>query len=451
MLTKKETKALLVLALPLVLSGLVEASLGFTSTLFLSRLGPKLLAAGSLVGWFFATLMIIFWGLFSAVSVAVSHCHGAKDELGIARIVRDGFWLTMILAVPISLLIWHLATVLHWLGQSEALVKLAVPYLHALTWSVVPDFSGILLLQLVIGLGHARTNLIFTLSWVALNIAANFVFIFGRLGFPALGIAGLGWGVSFSFWVTTVAWFIYLIARKRYRPYFRLLFKFERPFYYGELVKVGLPTGVMWCIEVSFFFVMALFIGRLGIYELAATQVSMQYVALFVAVLFSIAQAVTVRVSNRLGAKDKLSANNATHSGLLLAFSSMLVLALIGWLFPTALISVDFRPTGPSSLEVISYAKTFLAIGVGFLLLESIRITLFGALRGMKDTRSTLVGSLLSFWLIAIPLGWFYAHVMHLGGVGFWLGLLSSGFVGAGFLLWRYRYRYRTIAVETEK
>ncbi len=445
MLTKKETRALLILALPLVISGLVEASLGFSSTLFLSHLGAKLLAAGSLVGWFFATLMIVSWGLFSAVSVSVSRCHGAKDELGIACAVRDGFWLAVIIAVPISFLIWHMATVLRFLGQSEELVRLAVPYLHALTWSVVPDFLGILLLQLVIGLGYARTNLVFTLSWVVLNVAANYVFIFGCWGFPALGIAGLGWGTSFSFWVTTVAWFIYLILRKRYRPYFHLLLQFKRPYYFLELLKVGLPTGLMWCIEVSFFFVMSLLIGRLSVDELAATQVSMQYVSLFVSVLFSIAQALTVRVSNRLGAKDLVSANNAVHVGLVFAFLCMLLLAIVAWLFPDALIAIDFSSSRHTSAEVIDSARVYLSIGVGFLLLESIRITLFGALRGLMDTRSTLIASLIGFWLLATPIGWLYATRLGLGAAGYWLGLLTSGFFSAGFLWWRYCQQYRKI------
>jgi len=194
----------------------------------------------------------------------------------------------------------------------------------------------------------------------------------------------------------------------------------------------------MWCIEVIFFFVMFLVIGRMGVQFLAAAQVAMQYIGLFVAVLFSIAQAVTVRLSNRLGANDLIAGKNAVHSGLLIALCSMGLLAIGAWVFPDYLIALDFNPHLMRNAMVIYYAKIFLGIGVGFLLLESVRITLFGALRGLKDTRSTLIGSLLSFWVIAMPLGIAFAYGAHMGAIGMWLGLLMSGFFGVGFLCWRY-------------
>ncbi len=439
MLKLKDTKILFSLALPLVLSGLVESSLGFTSTVFLSHISAKILAAGSLVGWFFGTMMVIAWGLFSAVSMSIAHCDGANDQRGIAFVVRDGFWLAIVLSIPITVLVWNMAPILHLLGQNKALVTLAIPYLHALAFSVLPDFTGLLLLQLVVGLGHARTNLVFIVSWVILNVFANYALIFGHFGLPALGIAGLGWGTAFSFWVTTIAWAIYLLARKLYRPYFKAIFNFTKPYYYWELLKVGVPTGLMLCIEVSFFFAMALMIGHIGTSFLAASQIGMQYTGLFVSVLFAMAQAVTVRVGNRLGAKNPLSAHNAVHSGLLISLGFMSALAIFAWIFPQRLIAIDFSPHIAKNAFVISHAIEYLRIGVLALMFEAVRITLFGALRGLKDTRSTLMGSFLSFWLIAIPAGYIFADTFHFGAKGYWLGLLVGTVFGAGFLVWRYR------------
>ena len=441
MLTIKDSKILLALAIPLIASGLVEASLGFTSNAFLSHLGTRYLAAGGLVGWFFATMMVIFWGLFTAISVAIANRQGAQDEQVIANIVRDGFWISTILTIPLMLLIWNMAPVLQWLGQDKALVTMAIPYLHALAWSVFPDLVGLLLLQLVIGLGHARTNLVFTLSWVILNIAANYAFIFGHWGAPAMGIAGLGWGTALSFWMSTGAWLVYLLNCWQYRPYFSKIMSHSAPYYYRELIKLGLPIGVMLSIEVSFFFVLLLMIGHINVLLLAASQVAMQYLGLFVSVLFAIAQAVTVRVSNRLGANEPAEIRNAIHSGLVFALSLMLILALCAWLVPEFLISLDFNNKLAENSTVIDHAITFLRIGVAFLLLEAIRITLFGALRGLKDSYSTLIGSLLSFWLIAIPLGYYFAYGLGLSAQGYWWGLLISGFFGASFLWWRYQKR----------
>ena len=438
MIKIKDTRILIALAIPLIASALVEASLGFTSTIFLSHLGISFLEAGALVAWFFATLMVVVWGLFSAVSVSIANRKGAKDNEAIAHIVRDGLWLAVALTIPTTLLVWNMAPILYKLGQSKALILVATPYLHALAWSVFPDLIGIVLLQLVVGLGHGRTNLVFTISWVILNVSANYVFIFGCFGSPALGIVGLGWATAFSFWLSTIAWLIYLLCRKQYRGYFKKVLSFSVPFYYRELTQVGLPVGLMLCIEVAFFFALLLLVGNLNVMFIAAAQITMQYLGLFVSVLFAIAQAVSVRVSNRLGAGEISSIKNIVHSGLLFALFLMGMLVIFAWVFPEQLIDLDFSSHISDNLKLIDYSKVFLRIGVSFLLLEAIRITLFGALRGLKDTTFTLIGSFISFWVIAIPLGYCLTYYFHFGVIGFWLGLLASGFFGAGFLKWRY-------------
>ena len=443
MLKMKDTTILVKLAMPLVLSGLVQASLGFTSTLFLSHLGADSLAAGSLVSWFFATLMVVFWGIFTSISVLVSSYRGAGEDNKIACVLRDGLWLAVILCIPVSFLVWNMGPILYALGQKRVLVHMAIPYLHALSFGLLPDLIGLLFLQFVVGLEHMKTNLIFSMSWVIVNIILNYAFIFGHFGLPALGIAGLGWGNTYSYWLTTLAFGAYLILSPSYRHYFRHIFKPRKPFYFFELIKIGLPTGLMFTIEISFFFVLALELGHIGVKLLAASQVAIQYMGLFVTVLFAIAQAVTVRVSNRLGAHKPIDAHNAVHSGLFISFSIMSILALIGLIYPNILVGVDFSTITPKNSDVVAYAIAYLKIAVLFLLLESIRITLFGALRGHKATTITLLSSFLSFWCIAIPMGDLLTYSFGLGGIGFWYGMLFGGVFGVIFLWWCYNARIR--------
>ena len=175
MLKMKDTTILVKLAMPLVLSGLVQASLGFTSTLFLSHLGADSLAAGSLVSWFFATLMVVFWGIFTSISVLVSSYRGAGEDNKIACVLRDGLWLAVILCIPVSFLVWNMGPILYALGQKRVLVHMAIPYLHALSFGLLPDLIGLLFLQFVVGLVHMKTNLIFSMSWVIVNIILNYI------------------------------------------------------------------------------------------------------------------------------------------------------------------------------------------------------------------------------------------------------------------------------------
>jgi|GEM_PF-236934 len=443
MLNFKDTTILVKLAIPLILSGLVQASLGFTSTLFLSHLGTESLAAGSLVSWFFATLMVVFWGIFTSVSVLVSNYRGAGEDNKITYVLRDGLYLAIVLSLPLSVLVWNMGPILYALGQKKELVQMTIPYLHALSFGLLPDLVGLLLLQFVVGLEHMKTNLIFNISWVILNIVLNYAFIYGYFGLPALGIAGLGWGNTCSYWITTLAWGTYFLMQPHYRGYFQTIFKPSKPFYFYDLLKIGLPTGLMFAIEISFFFVLALELGHIGVTLLAASQVAIQYMSLFVTILFAIAQAITVRVSNRLGAKQPIDAHNAVYSGLFISFSIMSILALIAFIYPAILVGVDFSTITPKNSGVVTDAIAYLKIAVLFLLLESIRISLFGALRGHKATPVTLLSSFLSFWCIAIPMGNVLAYGFGLGGIGFWYGMLFGGVFGALFLWWCYDRRIR--------
>src|SRR5437870_137038 len=107
-ISKKEMSFLLKLAVPLVISGIVSASMGFFSTIFLSHLGHQELAAGAIVIWLFATLMCVIWGTLSSVSVLVAQKNGEKDHLGVALVLRDGVILALLLSPPAILLLWNI-------------------------------------------------------------------------------------------------------------------------------------------------------------------------------------------------------------------------------------------------------------------------------------------------------------------------------------------------------
>lgn len=436
---KGDFKVLFSLAVPLLLSGFIEASLGFTSSIFLAHLGPVAFGAGSLIVWFFATLMVIIWGLFTAVSVLVSSHHGAGDNQAIGLVLRDSIGLGVLLAIPVSLLIYKMSPVLVFLGQKPFVVARALPYLHALSWTVLPDFISLILLQFIIGLGKTRVNLIFTLMWVPINILFNYLFIFGKLGFHRYGIAGLGWGATASFSLLTILLCIYLIASVSYQRYWEGFKRRTKPQYFGELIKIGLPIGFMVCLEVACFFTITLIMGTIGVNELAANQLTMQYVGFFGTLSFTIAQAVTVRMSNQLGAKHADIANRAAYVGIVLSVGFILIVVCLEWFYPHVLIALDFNPNQIHNAIMINMSIKFLAVAAIFQLVESVRIPLFGALRALKETNFTLFTSFIGFWCIGIPSGNFFHKYLGVGVYGYWLGLALGAVINALLLYWRYR------------
>lgn len=122
----------------------------------------------------------------------------------------------------------------------------------------------------------------------------------------------------------------------------------------------------------------------------------------------------------------------------------MMIIAIFYWIFPTALISIDFDVHNANNLELVHLATQLLAVAAVFQLFEAMRIALFGALRALKDTRFTLFISVISFWGIALPVGYLLATRMGFGGSGLWWGMV----VGAGFsvllLLWRFKFKIKS-------
>ncbi|WP_192805899.1 MATE family efflux transporter [Rickettsiella massiliensis] len=248
-----ESYALLALALPLVLSSVIETSIGFFSNLFLAHLGAKSLAAGALVSWVFTTIMVIIWGVFSAISILVARYYGANQPLQIRAVLYAGLLLAILLMIPAMILMWNLAPIFLFFGQKQSVVTLAQPYLHGLAWAIIPDFLITVLLQFSAGLGRTKTNLVFSLLFVPLNIFFNYSLLFGKFGLPCLGIAGIGWGAALAFWIMTTGFIFYFLLNPNYRIYWQR--SRVEPIYPAlkEILQVGFPLGLMYCVEVGFF------------------------------------------------------------------------------------------------------------------------------------------------------------------------------------------------------
>ncbi|WED44309.1 MATE family efflux transporter [Legionella cardiaca] len=432
---------LLKMALPLALTGLLQSGVFFFETFFLAHLSTDILAAGALVSWLFGTFAVIIFGVLGSINVLIAHKYGANDHQGISLVVHDGFWLALFLVIPSFILFWNMSPIFILLGQSPVVAKLAESYLHALTWGLLPNFIMIVLLEVIIGLGHTHLILKFTLLSVLLNVSFSFVLIFGKFGFPSLGIAGAGWGITISCWITTFVLSIYLFFNKRYRGYFNLLFTTSKPSYLLEMLRIGAPMGFMYCVEVAFFFALTLLMGIFGSQLMAANQVALQYLGTLMSVIFSIAQAITVRMGHLLGSGDKNSASQTAYAGIILSFLFMFFVALIYWFFPNVLISIDFDIHKPENSQIVFFATQFLLVSAIFQIVEAMRISLFGALRGMKDTRFTLLISIISFWIIALPVGYFLATSLKLGGTGLWWGMVLGAVSSLMLLYWRLQFK----------
>lgn len=446
---KGDLSPLLKLIIPLAMTGLVQSATWFFETIFLARLGQQTLAAGSLVSWLFGTIVVILFGTLGAINILVAHKHGENDQEGIALIARDGLVLGVLLVIPTFILFWYISPIFLLFGQDEATVSLAQSYLHALAWQLPAFFLTMACLEVIIGIGHARLILLFSIFSVSLNIIWSYILVFGKFGFPTFGIAGAGWGMTISAWVTAFILFAFIFAIKNYRNYFRYIFNFKKPTYLFELLQIGLPMGGMYCIEVAFFFALTLCMGLISSQMQAANQVALQYLGLFMSIIFSMAQAVTVRIGHLLGAKELVAIPKVNYIGIIIASIITTFVAIFYWKLPDILISIDFDVLNPKNFEIVGEIKKLLIVCGLFQIVEAIRITLFGSLRGLKETKFTLLVSFISFWCIALPVGYLLAMKLQLGSTGFWWGMILGAMMSIVLLQWKFnkkmRYYYKII------
>ena len=240
----------------------------------------------------------------------------------------------------------------------------------------------------------------------------------------------------------------YIFMNKKYRRYFHHLFTPTKQSHILELLRIGVPMGLMYCVEVGFFFVMALLMGSFGTQLLAANQITMQYMGTLMSVIFSIAQAITVRMGHLLGAGDPVSAKQTAYGGISISIILMLIVAICYWIFPNALISIDLDIDKPENMELVHFATQFLAVSSLFQIFEATRISLFGALRSLKDTHFTLIISIISFWGIALPIGYFLATRLGLAGTGLWWGMVLGAASSLLLLYWRFQYKMQHYSIK---
>lgn len=438
------------LALPLLLTGMMQSSAWFFQTLFLAHLGEQTLAAAGLVSWLFITVVVIVFGTLSSINILVSHRHGGNDEEGIAVVARDGVRMAVLLAIPTIILLRNMSSVLLAFGQPQSVVALVQPYLNAICWGLMADFIARACIGVIVGTGRARIALIFSMITIGCNVLFSYALIFGKFGMPALGIAGAGWGMTGSYFVTLTILTLFILNHQAIRQHFRYVFQLTSPVYLTELLRVGIPMGLMHCIEVAFFFTITLAMGWIGMEMQAANQIALQYLNLMMAMVFSLAHAITVRMGHLVGANEISAAERASNVGVIFALIFISLIAFVYWFLPERLISLDLDINNPSNYAIVHQVKKLLIVAGVFQFFEAMRISLFGALRSLKDTKFTLITSTISFWGIALPLGYFLANYMNVGGVGFWWGMTVGAIVGLGLLRWRLNNKFKHLYLSAQ-
>lgn len=441
---RREIRQTLHLAAPMILAQLAHMSMTFVDTIMVGWLGTRQLAGVALGGAVFFPVLLITLGVLMAVGPMVAQGYGGGDRDAIRDAVRQGLWLATLLGVVAFLALWQGSWMLRWAGQEEETVVLTEGYLRAITWGVVPELWFVVLRQFVEGLSRPRVVLIITTAGLLLNVGANYILMYGKLGFPALGLVGCGWASALVYWTMFLVMVLFILKSDGLRPY-RVLSRLGGPDWhrFSEVFRMGWPIGLMQGFEVGLFSATALLMGLLGKTALAAHQIALQCASFSYMVPLGLAFAVSVRVGQAVGRKDLQGARRAGHVGMGLGASFMVVAALCFWIFPRYILSLFLGTDASANDEVVFHAVGFLAIAAIFQVFDGLQATAAGALRGLKDTRTPMIVALISYWIVGLSSGYLLAFQFGWQGTGLWWGLVLGLSTAALLLSWRFNRQVR--------
>jgi MATE family multidrug resistance protein len=439
---RQESHKLFSLLLPILLSGLSQIYMVFIDTMMMGRLGVDALASGSLGFAVYVIVYLVNGSLISAVGIILAR--EIDEPVSLLNTLYHGFILVHILAFVSMSILWQAPRILLAIGQDPVVVEGASAYLQALLWAVLPASISLLIREFCSALQSLRFIAIINLLAIPLNAFANYVLMYGKYGFPVLGLAGIGWAttlVSVFVLISLIAFVLFATPFSRYCsmagfPSLSLLSL-------RKIIKLGFPVAVRSGVEIGLFTTVTILMGLLGKTQLAAYHISIQTVEVVSMVPLAIARALSLRVSINIGKSSVIAAIYSSYAGLLYGVVFAIFVALVFVTSPFSIFSVYLDVHDQSNHEVLRVATGFLEVASLFLLVDAIQIITNGALYGLKDTLVPMFLGFLSYWGVGLFSGYLLAFKSNFGGIGLWWGL-ALGLASAAIIFsWRLYHGFR--------
>lgn len=439
-----ELRQLISLSLPLILAQLSHMAMGFVDTVMAGRVSPADLAAVAIGSSVWFPVMLFVAGILMAITPIVAQNFGAANHRAIPTALRQGLWIALVLGLGGFLLLRNMAWLLDLLNLESQVQDLATGYLQAVAWG----FPALAIYQALRsfseGISLTRPIMLIGFLGLACNIPANYILIYGKLGFPAMGGVGCGWATALVMWVMMLALGGLILHGRGYR-FLPPLLIWERPSFpqLSRMIRLGFPIGISFFIETSLFAVIALLVASLGAEVVAGHQIALNFTSLIFMVPLSFSMAITIRVGQAIGRSDPGAARFSALSGIL----TTLVTAVI---FSSAILIMAPAIAGLYTPDpaVRQIAVSLLFFAALFQISDAIQVSAAGSLRGYKDTRVPMIITFIAFWFIGLPIGYLLGLSRRvgllMGARGFWIGLVAGLTAAAllqGWRLWHVQKR----------
>ncbi len=409
--------------------------------MMVGHVGTPELAAASFANNVFMIGMVFGMGITIGLTPVVGNAFGEGKLTEVAALLRNGVVTHFVVAILLSVLMFGIYFILPFLGQPTEVITLAEPYFLLLCLSYFPFILFFSVKQFFEGVGNTKVVMQITLIANVINIGVNYLFIFGKFGFPELRLIGAGIGTLVSRIVMPLLFVIYILAIPKMKAYFSEARKqVVRLPKIISILRIGVPIGIQIVVEVVAFAIGAVMMGWLGEIPLAAHQVAIGMASFSYMISLGISQANTIRVSHQMGVKDyhamKKAATASTH--LVLLFMVLMgVVFIVGRYYLPLLFTAD--------KAVVDVAAGLLVIAAIFQLFDGLQVIVMSTLRGMADVKIPMFFAFFAYLVIGIPTSYLLAFIFHFGARGIWFGYLAGLAVAGILFLMRFKFIIRKL------
>ena len=438
----QETRTILAISLPLMAAYVAEMGMMITDMIIVGRLGSNELAAVGLTADWFYVLLLLGMGVVSIVGVLAAQNLGADNKVGIADAAEQGMIAATIMGIPVMFLVWYLGPALEYAKQDTEVIRLITDYSRPLTWGVLPALWFVALRNFVTALAKSSAIMIITAAALVLNLAINYTLVFGKFGFPALGVVGAGYGTTIVTWLMFLFLAAHIVTSGQFTDY-RFAIIPQRINYetLKEIFVLGLPVTATQMLNGAMFTVAAILVGMISADILAAQMIAYSVIYLALSVSVALGDAVRVRVAYGIGMRSADAARQSAHISFFLAIATIFIAAGVLWIFPEFFVGIFLDITDVANASALKIALGLSVYAGWFLLFDGVLIVSANAIRGLRDTRTPLWISLAGYWVIGLGVGTWLCFPLGYGAKGLWWGLILGPVFANVLMFWRFHVR----------
>lgn len=435
---KQHIKNTASLALPVIIGQLGHVMMGVVDSVMLGKIGAVPLAASAIANGLFFLIFVIGLGITFAISPIVAISSGAKKKHEFCNILQQSLFSNIIIGILLTVVTFFIADLIDYLDQPKEVAIQANLFLKIIGLSMIPLMIFQTFKQFIEGMSIMIPAMVISIFANVVNYIGNWIFVFGNLDFPKLGLVGSGYSTLITRIFMAAVLLFYVMKANRFKEYNLSLFLKRIDFaLITKILRLGFPSGAQYFFEIGAFSFSAIMIGWLGTTALASHQIAINLASMTYMAATGISSAAAIRVGNGVGSENIIETRRSGFSALILTVSMMSFFALMFILFNNFFPLLYIKDK-----SVVSIASSLLIIAAFFQIFDGSQAVGLGMLRGLMDVRIPTIITFIAYWILMIPSGYILGFKMQLGIQGIWFGYI----LGLAFSAILLNFRFHIIS-----